>query len=97
MANETHDLSCVNSAIHNDKIFTPHSTFDTNYSGIEDKFANSILHAGTFVQNVPNTIDTDIHDKWREQSQFDFGFGKCQVIWPATNALIFPPLNFTGG
>ena len=52
--------------------FTP--IFDINYSGIEDKFANSILHAHQFVKNLIGNVNTCIHKKWREQSQFDFGF-----------------------
>ena len=82
------------------KVFPPHSKVDT--VGIEDKFANSILHAGSFGRNVPNNIDTQIHHKWREQSQFNFGFvpideQKCQKPWWLTNALTSPPLTFIGG
>ena len=50
--------------------------YDVNYSGIDDKFASSILHANQFkVVGVDNGgIDTEIHKKWRCQSLFDFGY-----------------------
>ena len=48
--------------------------FDINYTGIEDKFANSILHVHQFTKNSNSNVNTTIHKKWRDQSQFDFGF-----------------------
>ena len=48
--------------------------FDINYSCVEDKLVNSILHANQFGKNLVGDIDTIIHQKWREQFQFDFGF-----------------------
>ena len=49
--------------------------FDVNYSGIEDKFVNSILHArhAIDVNKVPN-VDNDSFHKWRRQSAFNFGY-----------------------
>ena len=47
--------------------------YDKRFSGIEDKFINSILHnAG--VKNSHNTIATPIFKQWQEQSEFAFGF-----------------------
>ena len=50
-------------------------TFDVNYSGIEDKFVNSILHARHAIDmnKVPN-VDNDTFHKWRCQSAFNFGY-----------------------
>ena len=49
--------------------------FDVNYSGIEDKFVNSILHArhAVDVHKVSN-VDNDTFHKWRLQSVFIFGY-----------------------
>ena len=66
--NDVCDWVNVNNVWFIRKSFTPCPTFDI--SGIEDKFANSILHAATF----GNNIDTEIYHKWREQSHFDIGF-----------------------
>ena len=52
--------------------FTP--IFDINYTGIEDKFANSSLHVNQFTKNSISNVNTAIHRKWRDQSQFNFDF-----------------------
>ena len=65
-----HDRGSVNKANATELNFTP--IFDINYSGIEDNFANSILHAHQFVKNSIGNVNTCTHKKWREQSQFDF-------------------------
>ena len=41
--------------------FTP--IFDINYTGIEDKFANSILHVHQFTKNSISNVNTTIHKK----------------------------------
>ena len=46
--------------------------FDVNYSGIEDKLVNSILHA-IDGNKLPN-VDNDTFHKWRRQSAFNFGY-----------------------
>ena len=61
-----------NEAHHRNRNFTPN--VDSNYGGIEDKFVNSILHVHRFANNSIANVNTIIHQKWREQSQFDFGF-----------------------
>ena len=52
------------------------SIYDANYTGIEYKFASSIMHVnqnkGVGVGNLD--IDTEILEKWRDQSLFDFGY-----------------------
>ena len=50
-------------------------TFYVNYSGIEDKFVNSILHAKHSIDTnkIPSVV-TDIFHKWRRQSAFNFGY-----------------------
>ena len=62
----------VNDAKGPDLEFTP--IFDINYTGIEDKFANSILHVHQFNKSSISDVNTAIHKKWRDQSQFNFGF-----------------------
>ena len=51
----------------------PQVLSDAQYIGIQDKFGNSILHVGQFNGITPN-VDTEIHNKWRNQSDFKFGF-----------------------
>ena len=46
---------------------------ETQHIGVQDKFVNSILHVGQFNGIIPN-VDTEIHNKWRNQSDFKFGF-----------------------
>ena len=49
--------------------------YDVNYVGIEDKFANSILHVNQFqLVGATDTVNTEIYNAWRRQSDFDFGF-----------------------
>ena len=46
-----------------------------NYSGIEDKFVNSILHARHAVDvNKVSNLNNDTFRKWRRQSAFNFGY-----------------------
>ena len=46
-----------------------------NYSGIEDKFVNSILHAKHAVDvNKVSNVNNDTFHKWRRQSAFNFGY-----------------------
>ena len=48
--------------------------FDINYTGVEDKFANSILHVHRFSQNEHvDGVNSKIYNAWRRQSDFDFG------------------------
>ena len=73
LQSDDHDHDhCVNIANTTESNFTP--IFDINYSGIEDKFVNSILHVHQFVNNSIGNVNTLIHKKWRAQSQFEFGF-----------------------
>ena len=58
---------------HNYAFVTPYPLYDAHYIGVQDKFANSILHVGQFNGITPN-VDTEIHHKWRNQSDFTFGF-----------------------
>ena len=44
-----------------------------NNQGVLDKFVNSILHANQFSGIIPD-VDTEIYHKWRDQSDFNFGF-----------------------
>ena len=47
--------------------------YDVNNQGVLDKFVNSIFHANQFIGIIPY-VDTEIYHKWRDQSQFNFGF-----------------------
>ena len=48
--------------------------YDANYSGVDNKFASSILHANPLRMGVDNGgVDTEIYKKWRHQSPCDFG------------------------
>ena len=50
--------------------------YNVNYNAIEDKFASSIIHVnshkGVGVGDLD--IESEIFKKWRDQSQFDFGY-----------------------
>ena len=49
--------------------------YDVNYVGIEEKFANSILHVNQFqLVGATDTVNAEIYNAWRRQSDFDFGF-----------------------
>ena len=50
-----------------------HPLYDINYAGVQDKFVNSILHVSQFNGIIPN-VDTEIYHKWRDQTDFKFGF-----------------------
>ena len=47
--------------------------YDVKNQGVLDKFVNSILHVNQFSGIIPD-VDTEIYHKWREQSDFNFGF-----------------------
>ena len=47
--------------------------YDVKNQGVLDKFANSILHVNQFTGIIPD-VDTEIYHKWRELSEFNFGF-----------------------
>ena len=66
----------VNTDRENDTNFGEVLIYDVNDSGVDDKFASSILHITQFKKvGVGNlNIDTEIHKKWRCQSAFDFGY-----------------------
>ena len=51
----------VNEAKGTNLEFTP--IFDINYTGIEDKFANSILHVHQFTKSLISNVNTTIHKK----------------------------------
>ena len=52
-----------------------HQIYDVNYIGIEDKFANSILHVNQLqLVGATDTVNTEIYNAWCRQSDFDFGF-----------------------
>ena len=49
--------------------------YDVNYAGMEDKFANSILHVNQFkLVGTGDKVDTEIYNAWHRQSDFDLGF-----------------------
>ena len=49
--------------------------FDINYMGVEDKFANSILHVHRFLHNEQlEDVNNETYNAWRRQSVFYFGF-----------------------
>ena len=54
-------------------LVAPQSLCETQHIGVQDKFVNSILHVGQFNGVIPN-VDIEIHNKWRNQSDFNFGF-----------------------
>ena len=56
--------------------------YDVNYAGVEDKFANSILHINQFkMLGISDQVDTEIYNTWRRQSDFDFGFIPIGEQW----------------
>ena len=49
--------------------------FDINHMGVEDKFANSILHVHRLLHNEQlEGANSKTYNAWRRQSDFDFGF-----------------------
>ena len=49
--------------------------YDVNYTGVEDKFVNSILHVHQFSTSGDiGELDSEIYNAWRRQSDFNFGF-----------------------
>ena len=75
-AKNASDRSKVNSekvVTQNSALVAPQLLYDAHYIGVQDKFVNSILHVGQFNGITPN-VDTEIHHKWRNQSDFMFGF-----------------------
>ena len=49
--------------------------YDVNHVGVEEKFVNSIMHHKQFGDQVHiGDNQCQIFQKWREQSDFDFGF-----------------------
>ena len=49
--------------------------YDVNSVGVEEKFANNIIHFQQFNKSqVPVGADSPIFEKWSEQSDFQFGF-----------------------
>ena len=49
--------------------------YDVNYTGVEDKFVNSILHVHQFSTSGDiGKLDSEIYNAWRRQSDFNFGF-----------------------
>ena len=49
--------------------------YDINHAGVEEKFANSIIHVNQFSdQSIIHNTDSDIFRKWSGQSDFQFGF-----------------------
>ena len=49
--------------------------YDATYVGVEGKFAHSIIHSRQFNGSpVSGGTDSQIFKKWREQSDFQFGF-----------------------
>ena len=49
--------------------------YDVNSVGVEEKFANSIIHSKQFNESsIPLGVDSPIFKKWRVQSDFQFGF-----------------------
>ena len=70
----------IRSSLNYDKVETknpvpvaPQSLCETQHIGVQEKFVNSILHVGQFNGIIPN-VETEIHNKWRNQSDFKFGF-----------------------
>ena len=49
--------------------------YDINYTGVADKFVNSILHASQIsLSENSDKVDTEIYNAWRRQSDFKFCF-----------------------
>ena len=49
--------------------------YDINHAGVEEKFANSIIHFKQFSdQSTIHNTDSDTFRKWSGQSDFQFGF-----------------------
>ena len=49
--------------------------YDVNFTGIEDKFVNSILYMHQFSTSGDiGEVDSEIYNTWRCQSDFNFGF-----------------------
>ena len=49
--------------------------YDINHAGVEEKFANSIIHSGQFIDSmINNKKNCDIFQKWSGQSDFQFRF-----------------------
>ena len=49
--------------------------YDVNHAGVEEKFVNSIMHFNQFGDHINiGDSQSSIFQKWREQSDFDFGF-----------------------
>ena len=49
--------------------------YDVNFTGVEDKFVNSIMHVHQFsTSGDTGNMDSEIYNAWRRQSDFDFGF-----------------------
>ena len=75
-ATNTNIWSKVNSdkvVTHDSALVTPQLLYDAHYTGVQDKFVNSILHVGQFNGITPN-VDTEIYQKWRNQSDLTLGF-----------------------
>ena len=54
-------------------VFLP--LYDVSYLGVEEKFANSIIHFKQFNESqVPLGADSPMFNKWSEQLDFQFGF-----------------------
>ena len=53
----------------------PLPLYDVNYTGVEDKFVNLILHAHQFSTSLnTDKAESEIYNAWCRQSDFDFGF-----------------------
>ena len=67
----------VHAANTNDKPFTDQCIplYDVNNVGVEEKFVNTIMHFKQFGDQINiGDCQSQIFQKWREQSDFDFGF-----------------------
>ena len=67
----------VHAAHTNDKRFTDQCIplYDVNNAGVEEKFVNTIMHFKQFGDQINiGDCQSQIFQKWREQSDFDFGF-----------------------
>ena len=47
--------------------------YEANHAGVEEKFVNSIMHFNQFGDHIGD-FQSQIFQKWREESDFDFGF-----------------------
>ena len=73
--NSNVNLGKGNTSNENDTNGELHPIYDINYTGVADKFVNSILPANQF--NLPeNTdkVDTELYNAWSSQSDFKFSF-----------------------